>query len=212
MTGKQFGDPSLEEAYIYPPPGKWFKGFEEIERHFPSAEVFSIPILGEDMRRVDSGSLMSRINAAEFEGMAPGTVIFVGPQGSGGNPRAELLFVHRPEGWNTLFRPDTGRWEEVVHGETGQKLYASADFSPLAALKTQRKPHQEKIDHMKKLLAEGWMLTLPPDTTPIRNIPFTPPVKPGEGLKPPLDWEDIRKHLEEGGRINLQGPLGKNTA
>jgi hypothetical protein len=209
VTGKRLGDQSIEEAYVYPPPGKWFKGFDEIKRHFPSAEVFSIPILWEDMRLVETSALMGRINAAGFEGKEPGTVIYVGPQGSSGRPLGELVFVHRPEGWNTLFRPDTGRWEEVVHGETGKKLYESADFSTLAALKTPRKPHEDQIEQMKKRLAEGWVLTMPPDTTPISSIPFTPPTRPGEAPKPPIDWEDIRRHLEDGGRIHLQGPSRK---
>ena len=49
--GIRLGNTWIEEAYIYPPPGKWFKGFEEIKQNFPSAEVFTIPVLFETRTR-----------------------------------------------------------------------------------------------------------------------------------------------------------------
>lgn len=133
---KRLGNLDIEEAYIYPPPRKWFQGFDEIKQNFPSAEVFTLPIRPEAADAAKLDPYMGRINAAEFEGRAPGTVLCFGPKGSSGKPIAELYFVHRPEGWNTLYRADTGKYEEVRHLVTNEPLYRSADFGPLAALKT----------------------------------------------------------------------------
>jgi len=134
--GKRLGGLSTTEAYSYPRPRSYFKGFDEIKKRFPSAEIFWITI-------GNTGSLLGtvspyivKINEHEFEGKAPGTLMFMGPQASSGEPSAKLGFVYRPEGWNTLFNPATQKWEEVVHVETGKRLYQTADFSPLAAMKT----------------------------------------------------------------------------
>jgi hypothetical protein len=37
-------------------------------------------------------------------------------------------------GWNRFLNPETQRWEEIRHGTTGETVYQSVDFSPLAAL------------------------------------------------------------------------------
>jgi hypothetical protein len=206
----RLGDLLVEEMYIYPRAEEWFRGFAEIKRQFPSAEVFSFYVLYQDVG-MDSGMqkvrpLLGRINANEFEGRAPGTVYFVGPQASSAQILASLVFVYRPEGWNTLFRSETQRWEEVRFVGTNQPPYESADFAPLAAMKTDRKPHQEKIEQMKQMLAEGYCITLPPDRTVIDTIPFTPTTKSETLPSGVLDWEAIRRHIEEGGRVTLQKP------
>ena len=128
------------------------------------------------------------------------------PKGSSGQPLAELYFVYRPEGWNTLYRADTKRYEEVRHVNTGEPLYRSADYGLLAALKTQRKPGEDQIERIRAMMEQGYYITLPPDETPIYSIPYTPPVKAGGEPAQPLDWEGLREHLQSGGRINLYSP------
>ena len=81
---------------------------------------------------------MGKINQSEFEGNAPGTLLFMGPDSSSRAPLAQLVFIHRPEGWNRMFRADTNTWEEVIHVDTGKKLYEEVDFGPLAALKSRK--------------------------------------------------------------------------
>lgn len=58
--GKRLGNIPIEEAYIYPQQRKWFKGFDEIKLNYPSAEVFTIPILIKDVNAAKQGSLLSR--------------------------------------------------------------------------------------------------------------------------------------------------------
>src|SRR5262245_8754287 len=38
---RQLGHLRVDEAYIYPLPGKWFPGFDAIKQNFPTAEVFT---------------------------------------------------------------------------------------------------------------------------------------------------------------------------
>ena len=204
FNGKRLGNISIEGAYIYPPAEKWFTGFDEIRRIFPSATVFTIPVLFEDAHPAKLGACMGCINAANFEGRAPGTVMFQGPQGSSGKRLAELYFVHRPEGWNTLYRADTQRYEEVRHAATGDPIYRSVDFGPLAALKTQEKSGEDQIEMIKGIMEKGGhYMTLAPDTTPIHSIPYTPPQKTGGTAKQPLDWEGLRAYIQSGGRVDL---------
>ena len=144
----QFGNVTIDEAYIYPPE-TYNKRLADIMRKYPSAEAFAILIPAGELFPA-SGLLgpfswpgaiqrfepyMGKINDAVFEGKAPETVWFAGLQGSSKDLLARLVFVHRPEGWNKLFRPDTNTWEEVIHVATKQKLYEAVDFGPLAALK-----------------------------------------------------------------------------
>ena len=195
--GKRLGNFSIEEAYIYPPAGKWFEGFDEIEKNFPSAEVFTMPVLFEDIHSAKSTPCLGATNAETFEGRRPGTVLFMGPKGSSRQPVAELYFVYRPEGWNTLYRADTQRYEEVCHVGTGEPLYRSADYSVLAALKTQKKPGEDQIERIKAGMRPGDYITRPPDETPIPT---------------PVDWESLRAHIQCGGRIELHSPAKKETA
>lgn len=199
--GKRLGNISIEEAYIYPPAEKWFTGFDEIKRIFPSATVFTIPVLYEDSHPAKLGAYMGSINVANFEGRAPGTVMFQGPKGSSGKRLAELYFIHRPEGWNTLYRADTQRYEEVRHVATGEPIYRSVDFGPLAALKTQEKPGEDQIQWIQSLMATGHYITLGPDPTPIHSIPYTPPAKAGAAAEQPLDWEGVRLFIQSGGTV-----------
>src|SRR5207244_616318 len=147
----RLGPLPIQEAYIYPRE-RWLKGFDDIKKNFPSAEIFTLPILSSDMQNPAVQELEGRINATPFEGRAPGTVYFVGPQGGSGRALVELVFIHRPEGWNTVFRADTNSWEEVVHVHTGKQLYESADFGALQALKTDRKPASREVDMIKQRL------------------------------------------------------------
>ena len=79
---------------------------------------------------------IGKINQSDFEGNAPGTLLFMGLENSSRAPLAQLVFIQRPEGWNKMFKADTSTWEEVIHVDTGKKLYEEADFGPLAALKS----------------------------------------------------------------------------
>ncbi len=186
----RLGDVVVEEVYIYPSPGEQDPRLDEIKQEFPSAEKLSVPVghprqaaaIGPWMQTL--APYMGKINAGAFEGKAPGTVLFLGPAASSGKTYGELVFLYRPEGWNTLLNPKTKRWEEVQFAQSGQPPYESADFGPLAAMKTARKPVDDQIDHMKALLAAGWYMTIPPDPTPIHSIPFAPPATTSAPLHP----------------------------
>jgi len=112
-----------------------FNGFDEIKQQYPSAVCFALPILYRDINGPVVRGLSGNVNAEAFEGREPTTVYFVGPEGGSHEPVARLVFVHRAEGWNTAFRKETNRWEEIRHAATGAPLYASSDFSPLAHLR-----------------------------------------------------------------------------
>jgi hypothetical protein len=202
-NGRRLGSMAVEGVYIYPRQ-RWFKGFDEIKQQFPSAEIIALLILGKDIGNPALRELAGHINAAEFEGRKPTTMYFMGAQGSSGKALAEMVFIYRPEGWNTLYRADTNSWEEVAHAKTGKALYDSADFSPLAALKADQKPGAWELEMIKKRMAEGgYSLTTPFDPTPITGIPYTPPSRPGERTPPPIDWETLREIMEAGGVITV---------
>jgi hypothetical protein len=145
--GKQLGRMAIEEAYIYPEPGKWFRGFDEIKEKFPTAEAFSIivPYPGSTQSK---GSFprgfapyMGKINDSVFEGRAAGTVLFMGPEGTSDPSVVELVFVHRPEGWNTVYHLTSGEaqngFRPEVRSDTPEKpSYESADFSQFTAMKS----------------------------------------------------------------------------
>jgi hypothetical protein len=122
-------------------PEKFFKGFTQLKKRYPSLELFTITIphpgkamaMGTFLQQLSPFS--QKMNAAEFEGRAPGTVRYFGPNSSSGSPLMELVFLYRPEGWNKEFRAETGRWEEIVLKATGKPPYEPADFAPLAAMK-----------------------------------------------------------------------------
>jgi hypothetical protein len=202
LHGKRLGNISIEEAYIYPPAAKWFKGFDTIKQNFPSAEVFTIPVLFADAHRAGVGRFMGCVNAETFEGRAPTTCLFMGIQGSG-KPLDDLYFIHRPEGWNKLYRADTQRYEEVRHVATNEPLYRSVDFAPLAALRTQRKPGEDQIEMIKAAVERGgYDMTLQPDNVTVHSIPCTLPAKEGAAERT-LDWEGLRVYIQSGGRIDL---------
>jgi hypothetical protein len=142
--GKRLGNLAVEEAYIYPKPGKWFKGFDEIKQRFPTAEAFSIivPYPSQPNTPFVQAFLddMGKINNSEFEGKAPSTVLFMGLQPSSNQPVAELFFVYRPEGWNTVFQVTSGAIQsgfrpELRPANTGKPVYEAADFGRLSAMK-----------------------------------------------------------------------------
>jgi hypothetical protein len=134
----QLGGTSINEAHVYPMPGQMPPWFEKMNRTYPSAEVLAVPVPFNDLDVPALGSFMGHVNGTEFLGKPPGTVMFVGPEGKGSRPMGKLIFVYRPEGWNTLFNPQTQRWEEVRFAGSGQPLYQSADFSTLVAEKAER--------------------------------------------------------------------------
>jgi hypothetical protein len=133
----QLGDMSIEEAYVYPTPGQLPPWFEKMQKTYPSAEKFVVPVPFADLDFPTLGPFMGRINAAEFLGKPPGTVMFVGPEGKSTRPIGKLNFVYRPEGWNTVFNPKTSQWEEARLEPSGQPPYQLADFSPLTAARVE---------------------------------------------------------------------------
>jgi len=133
----QLGSMSIDEAYVYPTPGQLPPWFEKMKRTYPSAEAIAVPVSFTDLDFPALSPFMSRVNAAEFLGKSPGTVMFVGPEGKSSRPVTKLNFVYRPEGWNMLFNPQTQRWEEVRFAGSGQPLYQSADFNSLVAVKVE---------------------------------------------------------------------------
>ena len=144
--GKRLGDLAIEEAIIYPKPGRWFKGFDEIKERFPSAEAFSLTVPSPGSA-ADKGAFpqgfapyMGKVNDAPFEGKDPGTVLFMGPAPSTDPAVAELVFVYRPEGWDTVFHLVSGALPsgfrpEVRPTAADKPLYDRADFHPFAAAK-----------------------------------------------------------------------------
>jgi hypothetical protein len=201
--GKRLGNISIEEAYIYPSAGKWFKGFDEIKQNFPSAEVFTIPVLFTEAHPATVSRFMGSVNAEAFEGRAPTTCLFMGIQGSSGKPLGELYFIYRPEGWNKLYRADTQKYEEVRHVATNEPLYRSVDFAPLAALRTQRKPGEDQIEMIKATMGRGaYDMTLQPDNVTVQSIPCKLPAKEGAAERT-LDWEGVRAYIQSGGRVEL---------
>jgi hypothetical protein len=144
--GKQLGRMAIEEAYIYPQPGKWFKGFDEIKAKFPTAEALSIIVSypgsagGKKIFPQGFAPYMGKINDRVFEGRATGTVLFLGPEASNNPSKVELVFVHRPEGWNTVYQLTSGAVQngfrpEVRSAVAEKPVYEAADFGPFSAAK-----------------------------------------------------------------------------
>jgi hypothetical protein len=133
----QLGGISIDEAYVYPTPGQMPPWFERTKKIYPSAELLAVPVPLADLDFPALGPFTNRVNAAEFLGKPPGTVLFVGPEAKSSRPMAKLIFVYRPEGWNTLFNPQSQRWEEVRFVGSGQPLYQPADFTSLVAAKVE---------------------------------------------------------------------------
>jgi hypothetical protein len=202
-NGRSLANLPVDAVFVYPKQ-RWYKGFEEVLRQFPSAEMLAIPIMANNSAIVNTTPLTGQINACEFEGCAPGTLFYVGIDGKAGRAIWEMLFVHRPEGWNTLFRPDTKTWEEVVHVKTGERLYRSADFMPLLALKTEVKPAEKELEMIKKGLAtRDYYMLIPGDPNPIYSIPYYPTAMSENRPAEVVDWERVRQIMEAGGRVRL---------
>jgi hypothetical protein len=71
--------------------------------------------------------LMGKVNAYEFDGRAPGTLLFLGPEVEPGQP-IRLAFACRAEGWQV---PPEGEATTPVQFLTGEPLYRAADFTAL---------------------------------------------------------------------------------
>jgi hypothetical protein len=136
-SSPQLGGISIDKAYVYPTLGQRAPWFEKMKRTYPSAEAIAVPVPFADLDLPALGSFTGRVNAAEFLDKPPGTVMFVGPEVKSSRPVAKLNFVYRPEGWNTLFNPQTQRWEEVRFAGSGQPLYQPANFTSLLAAKVE---------------------------------------------------------------------------
>lgn len=133
----QLGGMSIDDAYVYPRPGQLAPWFEKMKRTYPSAEAIAVPVPDADLDVPMLSPFLGRVNAGEFLGKPPGTVMFAGPEGKSSRLVAKLNFVYRPEGWNTLLNPQTQRWEEVRFVGSGQPLYQPADFTSLLAAKVE---------------------------------------------------------------------------
>ncbi len=114
-----------------------YRGFDELKRHHPTAQYVELefpwrtpPIA----LLAQLGPYMNRINADEFRGYAPKTLLLVGPKADDARPTAALGFVHRPEGWNTAIDPETGLRDEIIDAQTGRPLLEAADFDALASV------------------------------------------------------------------------------
>jgi hypothetical protein len=127
------GGMAIDQAYIYPTPGQPPPWLARIKRQFPSAEALSISVPSDALEFPTFGPYLNHVNATDFLGKTPGTVLFMGPEG-GNRPLGTFVFAYRPEGWNTMLNPETQKWEEVRFAATGESLYQSADFAPLLAL------------------------------------------------------------------------------
>ena len=129
------GDLPIGEVFVYQTQETTFEGFSDFKRQFPSAEIFALTVQNLRDAVNISRTLIGKVNAAEFEGRPPETLLLMGPNGSSADRRGKLVFVYRPEGWNTLYRSETESWEKVAYSGSGRPIYEPADFSPLAAMK-----------------------------------------------------------------------------
>lgn len=133
----QLGGMYIDEAYVYPKPGQLPPWLEKIKRDYPSAEPITVPVSFADLDIPALGLFMGRVNSTEFLGKPLGTVMFAGPEGKSSKAGGKLIFVYRPEGWNTLFNPQTQRGEEERFADPGLPQYQSADFTALLAAKVE---------------------------------------------------------------------------
>lgn len=121
------GGMPVEDLYVYTISEGLVRLFHETKQRFPNAEIFTISVPA----TLDVRPFMNKVNSDEFQSRAPETLLLVGPQGSSEQPLQEVVFFYRPEGWNTLYRKETGSWERVQFKETGKPLYEAVDFTPL---------------------------------------------------------------------------------
>ena len=129
----------FQEGYFYPTPERGSEGFSRLKRLFPSAKLMILRIPRSPDQPIDwffrtVVPFVDKVNASEFEGMEPETAFCIGPRARNTDQHGEICFAHHPEGWNKMFRNDKQTWVEVVHINTGKKLYETADFSALSAL------------------------------------------------------------------------------
>src|SRR5579872_1845733 len=76
------GDLQVDEIYVYAEPE--LKGYAEMKRLFPSAQIFAVAVRGgHDAAEVFSKArpLVGKVNAAEFEGKEPESLLLMGPKG-----------------------------------------------------------------------------------------------------------------------------------
>jgi hypothetical protein len=108
------------------------KGMED-----PTVTWFSVIVRWTPLAYSSVLPLIGRLNDAEFEGKLAETVFFVGPHATSSMPYARLYFLHRPQSFNKVFRPETHDWDEVRHAATNKTLYELGDFSVISKLKVE---------------------------------------------------------------------------
>src|SRR5262245_38818100 len=107
-----------------------FDGFDSLKSEHPSAEPLYLYV--PTSKAYDMGPpawypLVLHVNATEFEGRAPETVLFIGGSGSSGDPYKKLIFVYCAEGWNTAYHEESKSWLRIAHAVTNEPLYPLAD-------------------------------------------------------------------------------------
>jgi hypothetical protein len=138
-----WGGMAVEAVYVYPPSDviETFPGFEQIKQRFPSAELVNIDLPADlPYPHPDRSSvvkaLLGKVNADEFAGRCAESLLFYGGGSDPERKISRLIFVFRPEGWNTQYDDNTKQWRPVVLAETNRPLHEPADFTPLLELKS----------------------------------------------------------------------------
>lgn len=88
--------------------------------------------------------LVGKVNSGTFPvsssagGYAAGTLLFMGDDANRQHTsegvkawEITLKFAYNPNGWNKIYRPGTGQYEEVEEIDGGEKIYTTASFTPL---------------------------------------------------------------------------------
>jgi hypothetical protein len=106
-----------------------FDCFDDLKLAHPSAVAFDfwIPYL-RGMAALWWHPLSYHVNATDFEGYPPGTVLFAGGLAKSENRFIKLNFAHCDEGWNTQFDAASNSWIQSIQ-------FNVADLSPLAKQK-----------------------------------------------------------------------------
>lgn len=104
--------------------------------------------------------LQGRVNAGEYEGRPPGTLLLMGVEYRSGDPAASLVLWELDTGWNRAKHSKTGRWEEVRCVDNDKPPYEAADFSTLDPLRLdgpQAKPPTERspAERLEPEVADG---------------------------------------------------------
>lgn len=139
-TVGMFGGLAVDEVYVYPP-SEAFPGFNQIKQTYPSAELVQVDlplnaINNDPKQKAVVRSLLWKVNAAGFAGRNPESLLFYGGESDPAKNLNRVVFIHRPEGWNTVYDPSAKQWRRIVLEGANRPVYEPVDFAPLLELKS----------------------------------------------------------------------------